>query len=138
MLDNHPKEMKAMELFRKGQREEATRLQDEFLAEVKDLPQRNLAVELLQKLLKGEIRSRSKRNVVQARSFSAMLEEAIQNLKTGMTESADDDRWSPQITIGMPVLIPEGRHFGIERAILLPDKTFLRSRRYSPWNAFHN
>jgi CRISPR-associated protein Csx10 len=39
---------------------------------------------------------------------------------------------------GMPVLIPEGRHFGIERAILLPDKTFLRSRRYSPWNAFHN
>jgi transcription-repair coupling factor (superfamily II helicase) len=39
--------------------------------------------------------------------YQSMLEEAIQNLKTGMTESADDDRWSPQITIGMPVLIPE-------------------------------
>ena len=35
-----------------------------------------------------------------------MLEEAIENLKTGVTELADD-RWSPQITIGMPVLIPE-------------------------------
>ena len=39
--------------------------------------------------------------------YQSMLEEAIQNLKTGMTESADDERWSPQITIGMPVLIPE-------------------------------
>jgi len=39
--------------------------------------------------------------------YQSMLEETIQNLKTGMTESADDDRWSPQITIGMPVLIPE-------------------------------
>src|SRR5690606_1813893 len=43
-------------------------LSDEFLAEVRGLPQRNLAVELLQKLLKGEIRTRSKHNVVQARS----------------------------------------------------------------------
>jgi transcription-repair coupling factor (superfamily II helicase) len=39
--------------------------------------------------------------------YQSMLEEAIQNLKTGMTEAVDDDRWSPQITIGMPVLIPE-------------------------------
>ncbi|WP_438274459.1 transcription-repair coupling factor [Nitrobacter sp.] len=39
--------------------------------------------------------------------YQSMLEEAIQNLKAGATEIADDDRWSPQITIGMPVLIPE-------------------------------
>ena len=38
--------------------------------------------------------------------YQSMLEEAIENLKTGVTEIADD-RWSPQITIGMPVLIPE-------------------------------
>ncbi len=38
-------------------------LSDEFLAEVRGMPQRNLAVELLQKLLKGEIRSRARRNV---------------------------------------------------------------------------
>ena len=33
-------------------------LSDEFLAEVRAMPQRNLAVELLQKLIKGEIKSR--------------------------------------------------------------------------------
>ena len=49
-------------------------LSDEFLAEVRGMPQRNLAVELLQKLLKGEIKNRAKRNVVQARSFAEMLE----------------------------------------------------------------
>jgi transcription-repair coupling factor (superfamily II helicase) len=38
--------------------------------------------------------------------YQSMLEEAIQNLKTGVAELADD-RWSPQITVGMPVLIPE-------------------------------
>ncbi len=52
-------------------------LSDEFLAEVHDMPQRNLAVELLEKLLKGEIKSRSRRNVVQARSFADLLEQAV-------------------------------------------------------------
>jgi type I restriction enzyme R subunit len=52
-------------------------LSDEFLAEVHGMPQRNLAVELLQKLLKGEIRTRSRGNVVQARSFAEMLEKAL-------------------------------------------------------------
>src|SRR2546422_6093282 len=48
-------------------------LSEEFLAEVKAMPQRNLAVELLRKLLSGEIRTRRRKNVVQARSFSEML-----------------------------------------------------------------
>ena len=52
-------------------------LSDEFLNEVRGMPQRNLAVELLQKLLKGEIKARSKRNVVQARSFAELLEQAV-------------------------------------------------------------
>src|SRR4030095_11217519 len=38
--------------------------------------------------------------------YQSMLEEAIINLKAGVAEPAAD-RWSPQITIGMPVLIPE-------------------------------
>jgi transcription-repair coupling factor (superfamily II helicase) len=38
--------------------------------------------------------------------YQSMLEEAIVNLKAGVAEPAAD-RWSPQITIGMPVLIPE-------------------------------
>lgn len=63
-------------------------LSDEFLAEVRDMPQRNLAVELLQKLLKGEIRSRAKRNVVQARSFTEMLELAIRKYQNRAIETA--------------------------------------------------
>jgi type I restriction enzyme R subunit len=63
-------------------------LSDEFLAEVRGMPQRNLAVELLQKLLKGEIRNRSRRNVVQARSFAEMLEQAIRKYQNRAIETA--------------------------------------------------
>ncbi len=63
-------------------------LSDEFLAEVPGMPQRNLAVELLQKLLKGEIRSRAKRNVVQARSFAEMLEQALRKYQNRAIETA--------------------------------------------------
>jgi type I restriction enzyme R subunit len=52
-------------------------LSDEFLAEVQHLPQRNLAVELLQKLLNNELKLRSKKYFVQSRSFAEMLEATI-------------------------------------------------------------
>ena len=52
-------------------------LSDEFLAEVRALPQKNLAVETLRKLLQDEIKVRLRKNVVQARAFSEMLEEAV-------------------------------------------------------------
>jgi type I restriction enzyme, R subunit len=52
-------------------------LSDEFLAEVRGLPHRNLAVELLQKLLKDEIKRRSKKNLIQSRSFAEMLQKAV-------------------------------------------------------------
>ena len=52
-------------------------LSDDFLAEVRGMPQRNLAVELLRKLLQGELRTRRRKNVVQARSFAEMLEQTI-------------------------------------------------------------
>ncbi|MDI6697989.1 MAG: type I restriction endonuclease subunit R [Candidatus Saccharicenans sp.] len=52
-------------------------LSEEFLAEVKNMPYRNLAVEVLYKLLDGEIKLRKKKNLVQSRSFAEMLQEAI-------------------------------------------------------------
>jgi len=63
-------------------------LSDEFLAEVKGMPQRNLAVELLQKLLKGEIKNRRRKNVVQARSFTDMLEQALRRYQNRAIETA--------------------------------------------------
>jgi type I restriction enzyme R subunit len=57
-------------------------LSDEFLAEVRGMPQKNLAVELLQKLLRGEVADRRRKNVVQARSFAEMLEQTLRKLST--------------------------------------------------------
>jgi type I restriction enzyme R subunit len=63
-------------------------LSDEFLAEVAGLPQRNLAVELLQRLLSGEINARSQRNIVQSRSFASLLEQAVAKYKNRAIETA--------------------------------------------------
>ena len=63
-------------------------LSDEFLADIRGMPQRNLAVELLQKLLKGEIRTRGKRNVVQARSFAELLERSVRKYQNRAIETA--------------------------------------------------
>ena len=63
-------------------------LSDEFLAEVRDMPQRNLAVELLQKLLKGELAARRRKNVVQARSFAEMLEQTLRRYQNRAVEAA--------------------------------------------------
>jgi type I restriction enzyme, R subunit len=63
-------------------------LSDEFLSEVRSMPHRNLAVELLQKLLAGEIRMRSKRNVVQGRSFADMLEHSVRKYQNRAIETA--------------------------------------------------
>jgi type I restriction enzyme R subunit len=63
-------------------------LSDEFLAEVRGMPQRNLAVELLQKLLKGELATRRRKNLVQARSFAEMLEQTIRKYQNRAIEAA--------------------------------------------------
>ena len=63
-------------------------LSDQFLAEVKGMPQRNLAVELLQKLLAGEIRIRRRKNVVQAKSFADMLEQTVRRYQNRGIEAA--------------------------------------------------
>ena len=61
---------------------------DEFLSEVRGMEHRNLAVELLQKLLNGEVASRKRRNVVQARSFAEMLETAIRRYRNRSVAAA--------------------------------------------------
>lgn len=63
-------------------------LSDEFLSEVKDLPQRNLAFEVLKKLLNDEIKTRSKKNLVQSRLFSEMLDESIRKYQNRSIETA--------------------------------------------------
>ena len=63
-------------------------LDDEFLAEVRNLPERNLAVELLERLLEGEIRSRFATNVVQERKFSELLANVVKRYQNRAIETA--------------------------------------------------
>ena len=63
-------------------------LSDEFLAEVKGMPRRNLAVELLQRLLREEVKRRRRRNVVQGELFSDLLERALRRYRNRAVEAA--------------------------------------------------
>ena len=63
-------------------------LSDDFLNEVRGMPHRNLAIELLQKLMKGELSTRRRQNVVQSRSFAGMLEDAIRRYQNRTIEAA--------------------------------------------------
>ena len=63
-------------------------LSEEFLAEVRGMEHRNLAVELLRKLLSSEVAARRRENVVQARSFGEMLEAALRRYQNRAVEAA--------------------------------------------------
>jgi type I restriction enzyme R subunit len=63
-------------------------LDDAFLAEVQNLPERNLAVEMLERLLEGEIKSRFAGNVVQEKKFSELLANVIKRYQNRAIETA--------------------------------------------------
>ncbi len=62
-------------------------LSPEFLAEVRGLPQKNLALELLRKLINDEIQTRLRINLIQGRSFSEMLEKTIKRYHSKSIET---------------------------------------------------
>ncbi|MCS3498663.1 type I restriction enzyme R subunit [Bradyrhizobium japonicum] len=63
-------------------------LSDEFLEDVRHMKERNLAVELLERLLKGEIKSRFKTNVVQSAKFSDLLQQSLTRYRNRAVETA--------------------------------------------------
>lgn len=63
-------------------------LDDEFLAEVRNLPEKNLAVELLERLLEGEIKSRFASNLTQEKKFSELLDGVIKRYQNRSIETA--------------------------------------------------
>ncbi|MCP3956476.1 MAG: type I restriction endonuclease subunit R [bacterium] len=63
-------------------------LADEFLDEVKNLPQASLAVELLERLLRDQVKSRARKNVVQEKKFGERLEDALRRYHRGFIETA--------------------------------------------------
>jgi type I restriction enzyme R subunit len=63
-------------------------LSDEFLAEVRETDKKNLAIEALKKLINGDVRSQTKRNVIQSKAFSERLEAAISRYHTNAITAA--------------------------------------------------
>jgi len=63
-------------------------LDDDFLAEVANLPERNLAVELLERLLDGQIKTRFAKNVAKVKQFSEMLRDVIKRYQNRAIETA--------------------------------------------------
>ena len=88
-------------------------LSDDFLQEVRQLPHKNLAVELLRKLLNDEIKVKSKKNVVQARSFAEMLEESIRKYQNRMIEAAQVIEELIELARGMRDARKRGEKLGL-------------------------
>ena len=63
-------------------------LSDEFLAEIQGMERKNLALELLKRLLRDEIKNRGKSNLIQGRKFSEMLANAVKRYQSGLIDSA--------------------------------------------------
>jgi len=64
-------------------------LSDEFLDDVREMPHKNLALEMLRKLLNDAIKSRARKNAVQARSFEAMLDDTIRRYQNRTIDAAE-------------------------------------------------
>jgi hypothetical protein len=77
-------------------------LSQEFLAEVRGIPQRNLAVELLHKLLKGELATRRRKNIIQARSFAEIWD------IVGFDEVADLQKMPKEVITTMKTYCESG------------------------------
>ena len=63
-------------------------LSDEFLAEVRELDKKNLAIEALKKLINGTVRAQAQRNVTQSKGFTERLEAAIARYHTNALTTA--------------------------------------------------
>ena len=88
-------------------------LDDAFLAEVRNLPERNLAVELLERLLEGEIKSRFASNVVQNKKFSEMLADVVQRYQNRSIEAAQVMEELVQMAIKFREAAARGERLGL-------------------------
>ena len=63
-------------------------LSDDFLSEMRNMKHRNMAIELLNRIIRNEIKTRSKKNLVQAKTFTDMIQEAIRKYENRTIEAA--------------------------------------------------
>lgn len=63
-------------------------LSDDFLEEIRDMKRKNLAFELLKKILDDEIKTRTKKNFIQSKKLSDMLDAAIKKYQNNLLTAA--------------------------------------------------
>jgi type I restriction enzyme R subunit len=88
-------------------------LSDEFLEQVRGLKQKNLAVELLRRLLQGKVKAVSRTSVVQSRKFSEMLEEAIRRYNNRTIETTQVIEELIQMAKEMDAAVKRGEDLGL-------------------------
>jgi len=88
-------------------------LSDEFLKEIKEMPQKNLAFEALKKLLNDEIKIRQKKNLVQSRSFLELLNKAIKSYTNKNIETAEVIEQLLQLAVKMRELHKRDESLGL-------------------------
>jgi type I restriction enzyme R subunit len=88
-------------------------LSDAFLEELKGMTRKNLALELLQRLLNDEIKLRSKTNIVQGKKFSDMLAEAIKRYQNGLITAAQVMEELGELSRRMREATLRGEHLGL-------------------------
>lgn len=88
-------------------------LSDEFLEQVKEMPQRNLAVELLRKLLNDEIRVRGRKNRAQAKAFSEKLQDALNKYENRFVGIEETIKWLLTLAKELREANDRGEAFGL-------------------------
>ena len=89
-------------------------ISDKFMEEVRGMKHKNLAVELLQKLLKDEIRSRRKINLVQSRKLAEMLEDSLRRYYNHFITVTDVIEELLQISKKITEADKQGEKLGLE------------------------
>ncbi len=93
-------------------------LDDEFLAHFKAMPQKNLAIEMLRKLLSDEIRTQARANLVLSRSFAQMLEETVRKYQNRSLEAAQVIAELVQMAKEFKMSMKRGQKLGLTDAEL--------------------
>lgn len=88
-------------------------LSDEFLAEIRGMERKNIAVEALRKLLDGEIKAKFSKNAVKLGSFAEMLEKALLRYKNNAIEAAQVIEELIEIARTIRSLEEEGEKLGL-------------------------
>ena len=90
-------------------------LSDEFLAEVRALPQKNVAVTLLERLLRGKVKSIQRTNLVQSRKFTEMLNGSIDKYNKRTIETSKVIEELIQMAKEMSEAVQRGEDLGLSR-----------------------